>query len=119
MANRARGDVELQAGGRVFRLRLTLGALAEIEDGLALDDLSQVEERLRKLRAADLAILTAALIRGGGQEMTPVEALRLPVELPELVRAVTAAFGSSGEGEEAASPAGPFPGRAGSSSVSA
>ena len=119
MANKARGDVELQAGGRVFRLRLTLGALAEIEDGLALDDLSQIEERLKKLRAADLAIVTAALIRGGGHEMNPAEALRLPVELPELVRAVTAAFGGNGEGAEAAPQPVPFPGQAGSSSASA
>jgi hypothetical protein len=119
MANKARGEVELNAGGRVFRLRLTLGALAEIEDGFALDDLSQVEERLRKLRAADLAIVAAALIRGGGAEMTPAEALRLPVELPELVRAVTAAFGANGEGGAGEGPAVPFPGRAGSSSVSA
>ena len=49
MANRARGEAELEAGGRVFRLRLTLGALAEIEDGLSLNDLSEVEARLKKL----------------------------------------------------------------------
>src|ERR1700675_648002 len=97
MANKARGEAELEAGGRVFRLRLTLGALAEIEDGLSLNDLSEVEARLMKLRAADLAIVAAALIRGGGQEMTPVEALRLPVDLGVLVRAVSEALSTGGE----------------------
>jgi hypothetical protein len=98
MANRARGEAVIEAGGRLFRLRLTLGALAEIEDGLSLNDLSEVEARLKKLRAADLAIVAAALMRGGGHEMTPLEALRLPVDFPVLVRAVTQAFASaSGE----------------------
>ena len=97
MANRARGEAELEAGGRIFRLRLTLGALAEIEDGLSLNDLSEVEARLKKLRAADLAIVVAALVRGGGQEMTPVEALNLQADLEDVVRAVTNAFGTSGE----------------------
>ncbi len=109
MANKARGEAELEAAGRVFRLRLTLGALAEIEDGLSLDDLSEVEARLKKLRAADLAIVTAALIRGGGHDMTPLEALRLPVDLPVLVRAVSAAF-AAGSGEAEAGSGGPFAG---------
>ena len=115
MANRARGEAELNAGGRVFRLRLTLGALAEIEDGLSLNDLSEIEARLKKLRAADLAIVAAALIRGGGHDITPVEALRLPADLAELVRAVTEAFGGHEEKGDAAN-AVPFPGTVGSKS---
>ena len=119
MANRVRGEVELDAGGRVYRLRLTLGALAEIEDGLSLNDLSEVETRLKKLRAADLAIVVAALMRGGGHEATPVEALKLPVDLGELVRAVTDAFGSAGgDAKPESDPLVPFPGHAGSKSVS-
>jgi Phage tail tube protein, GTA-gp10 len=108
MANRARGEVELEAGGRVFRLRLTLGALAEIEDGLSLDDLSQVEARLKKLRAADLAIVAAALMRGGGHEIAAVEVLHMAVDLAALVQAVTAAFASSTEAESESGSNGPF-----------
>ncbi len=116
MANRARGEAELNAGGRVFTLRLTLGALAEIEDGLSLGDLSEIEARLKKLRAADLAIVAAALMRGGGHDIAPVEVLRLAASLPELVRAVAEAFGGQDAKGEAASPAAPFPGTAGSRS---
>jgi len=123
MANKARGEAELEAGGRVFRLRLTLGALAEIEDGLSLNDLSEVETRLKKLRAADLAIVAAALMRGGGHDMTPVEALRLPVDLPVLVRAVGEAFALGGgqaksEAKAEAIATGPFAGRVSSRSDS-
>jgi hypothetical protein len=118
MANRVRGDAEIEAGGRLFRFRLTLGALAEIEDGLSLNDLSEVEARLKKLRAADLAIVAAALMRGGGHEMTPLEALRLPVDFPVLVRAVTQAFASA-SGEAPAGEGGrPFAGRESSRSDS-
>lgn len=119
MSNRARGEAELAAGGRVYRLTLTLGALAEIEDELQLADLSEVETRLKKLKAADLAIIAAALIRGGGQEMTPLDALRLPVPLETLVQAVARAFGGSaamkGEGDTGH----PFAGMNGSKSDSA
>jgi hypothetical protein len=126
MANRARGESEIEAGGRVYRLRLTLGALAEIEDGLSLNDLSEIEARLKKLRAADLAIVAAALMRGGGHEMTALEALRLPVDFPVLVRAVTQAFAAAGgeavprqaAGEGAGEGGRPFAGRSSSKSDS-
>lgn len=102
MANRARGETELQASGKTYRLRLTLGALAEIEDGLALGDLSEIETRLKNLRAADLAIVLAALLRGGGHDLSPVEALRLPADLSAIVNAITEAFSFGGLPAEAA-----------------
>jgi hypothetical protein len=96
MPNKIRGEAELIAGGRTYRLLLTLGALAEIEDGLGLADLSQVATRLKTVRAADLAVVAAALLRGGGHDMTPDEVLRLPCDLGTLVAAVTAAFDAAG-----------------------
>jgi hypothetical protein len=120
MVNRARGEALLEAGGRPYRLLLTLGALAEIEDGLGLDDLSQVGPRLARSRAADLAIVAAALMRGGGHDMCPAEVLRLGCDLGALVRAVTEAFtlaGLGGGGEPKEAP--PFPGGAGLASASA
>jgi hypothetical protein len=110
--NRVRGEAALEAGGRHYRLLLTLGALAEIEDGLGLDDLSGVAARLKAVRAADLAIVAAALLRGGGHDMCPAEVLRLPCDLGALTRAVTDAFNAAGlqAGEGQAQGEGPFPG---------
>jgi hypothetical protein len=101
MANRARGETALTAGGQTYRLCLTLGALAEIEDGLGLNDLSEIETRLAHLRAADLAIVAAALMRGGGCDVSPLDVLRLPAELHALVAAVTAAFAAASAGHDA------------------
>jgi hypothetical protein len=90
--NKIRGEAELLAGGKSYRLLLTLGALAEIEDGLALANLSEVASRLAQARASDLAIVAAALLRGGGAEMTPADVLRLPCDIGALTAAVIAAF---------------------------
>jgi hypothetical protein len=118
MPNRIRGEAELLAGGKSFRLLLTLGALAEIEDGLGLEDLGQIASRLRHAHAGDLAIVTAALLRGGGHEITPADVLRLPCDLGALVRAVSAAFDRAGLGEsEAGETHAPFPGTPGSNSA--
>jgi hypothetical protein len=115
MVNRARGEAMLAAGGRQYRLLLTLGALAEIEDGLGLDDLSGVAARLKQTRAADLAIVAAALLRGGGHDMCPADVLRLECDLGAMVAGVTAAFENAGlaRGEEGPR-GGPFPGSASS-----
>jgi F420-0:gamma-glutamyl ligase len=113
MPNKIRGEAELVAGGKSFRLLLTLGALAEIEDGLGLDDLTGVAARLKQARAADLAIVAAALLRGGGHELAPAEVLRLECDLGALIEAVGEAFARAGlkhataEAKEASAP---FPG---------
>jgi hypothetical protein len=108
MTNSIRGEAGLAAGGKSYRLLLTLGALAEIEDGLGLEDLSGVGARLKHARAADLAIVAAALLRGGGHEMTPGDVLRLPCDLGALVAAVAQAFERAGLGGEGGG--GPFAG---------
>lgn len=123
MTNRICGEAALTAGGKQYRLLLTLGALAEIESGLGLSDLGEVSARLKQLRASDLAIVAAALMRGGGHDVSPADVMRLPIDLGALVAAVARAFeaaglahdGNLGEGDTNA----PFAGAPGSNSASA
>jgi len=96
MPNRARGEAELVAGGKTYRLLLTLGALAEIEDGLGLASLGEIAKRLAQARASDFAIVAAALLRGGGHDMTPEDVLALPCDLGLLAAAVRDAFEAAG-----------------------
>lgn len=98
MVNAQRGEAALIADGRSFRLVLTLGALADIEDGLGLDDLAQIGPRLKKARASDLAIVAAALLRGGGHDVCPADVLRMTCDLTDLVEAVSRAFARAGLG---------------------
>lgn len=121
MPNKIRGEAELIAGGKSYRLLLTLGALADIEDGLGLADLSQVAARLKQARAADLAVVAAALMRGGGHAVQAADVLRLPCDLGALVEAVSQAFERAGLPRDASDtahgePSAPFPGTPGSRS---
>jgi hypothetical protein len=106
MPNRARGEAELVAGGKSYRLLLTLGALAEIEDGLGLASLGDLSKRLAQARASDFAVVAAALLRGGGEAMTVEDVLALPCDLGALVAAVKNTFEAAGleGGGEASAP---------------
>lgn len=121
MPNKIRGEVALQAGSKDYHMLLTLGALAEIEEGLGLEDLGQVSGRLKKARASDLAIVAAALLRGGGHDVSTADVLKLGCDLGSMMEAVRAAFEAAGltgemKGEGAQNPS---PGSAGWNSASA
>jgi hypothetical protein len=75
-------------GGARRRVCLTLGALAEIETGLAVQGLAAVAERMKALSARDLMVVLAAVLRGGGEVEPAVET----VDPREAARAVAAAF---------------------------
>ncbi len=108
MTNAVRGEAALEVDGTRYRLLLTLGALAEIEEGLGLADLGQIGPRLKQARACDIAVIAAALFKGGGHEIAPAAVLALPVEFGSLMAAIACAFeraGLKGEGDS-----GPFVG---------
>jgi hypothetical protein len=81
MANRWRGDVALTLDGKRCVARLTLGALAELEDGLGEASLMGLVERFEAARfsSRDVVALLGAALRGGGSEMsdTQVAAARI------------------------------------------
>lgn len=68
MANPWSGEVEVVLDGRPYRARLTLGALAELEQALGEPSLVALVERFetRRFSGGDvLALLQAALAAGG------------------------------------------------------
>lgn len=68
MINPHAGEVALSIDGQRHRLKLTLGALAELEAALEADSLLALVERFEQGRfsARDLLALIAAGLRGGG-----------------------------------------------------
>ena len=90
--NRVRGEVSLMIDGKPRRLCLTLGALAEIETGFGCQSLSELQARLRRLSAAELVVVLAALLRGGGEIMCAEKVRELRIDAGEAAGAVAEAF---------------------------
>lgn len=75
MANRERGEVELIVDGRACCMRLTLGALAELEGSLATGSLVGLVEKFEggQVSARELLALLGAGLRGGGMQISDAE----------------------------------------------
>lgn len=67
-ANARRGEIIAELGGKQQILVLTLGALAELEDAFACENLQVLTERFTSgsLSAADIIKVLGAGLRGGG-----------------------------------------------------
>jgi hypothetical protein len=95
MANPWTGEVAILLDGRRHVAKLTLGALAELEDALETGSLVELVERFESQRfnTRDVLALIVAGLRGGGWQGTaadlrtveigggPVEAARAAAEL--------------------------------------
>lgn len=95
MANPHSGEVRVMLDGVAHEAKLTLGALAELEEELGEDSLVALVERLEggKISSRDILALLVAGLRGGGWRGTrddllsaeigggPVEAARLAAQL--------------------------------------
>lgn len=82
MANRHRGEIEAEIGGRKRTLCLTLGALAELEAAFGAEDLAALAERFGsgRIAARDAIRVIAAGLRGAGEEIGDEEVARLAAE---------------------------------------
>jgi hypothetical protein len=105
MANRHRGEIPLQIGGRRLGLRLTLGGLAELEDAMDAGDLAGLAERFSagRLRARDVIGLLRIGLDGAGHQLSDADiaALGLDHGLVPVIEAIAAmlvtTFGDQGE----------------------
>ncbi|WPZ14139.1 gene transfer agent family protein [Nitratireductor rhodophyticola] len=103
--NRRRGEVAARIDGRDYTLCLTLGALAELEDAFAADDLGELAKRFSsgRLSARDMLRVIAAGLRGGGHAVSEedVRAMRCDEGAAGFARIVSgllmATFGGSEE----------------------
>jgi hypothetical protein len=92
-----RGDAEILINGEPCRLRLTLGALADIEAALG-GDANALHERLKRPRIADILQILHALLAGGGSSLTLGALKAADVDLVAASRAISSAFeGLNGE----------------------
>lgn len=82
MANRHRGEIDAEIGGRRRTLVLTLGALAELEQAFAAEDLAALAARFGsgRLSARDLTRIIGAGLRGAGEPIGDDEVAALRIE---------------------------------------
>lgn len=82
MVNPARGEVALKFEGGVYVMRLTLGALAELEGALGAGGMIAVAERFESgdFSASDLIALLTAGVRGGGADLSSDDVAALAFE---------------------------------------
>lgn len=100
MANRHRGEIDAELGGRTYTLCLTLGALAEIENAYGGEDLIAIAERFEtgRISATDAMRVIGAGLRGAGNSITNDEVAALTVSggaagyLDIVVRLLKATF---------------------------
>lgn len=93
MANPYRGEVELEVNGEMRQMRLTLGALAELESRLDSDSLFNMISRFETgaFRVRDLICLLTAGLNGAGWSITEAELLKCHIGGGPLAAAQAAA----------------------------
>ena len=82
MVNPHAGEVALVLDGARFTLKLTLGALAELEEGLQGETVLQLIERFEAgaFSTRDVLALIVAGLRGGGWTGTAADLLQVEIE---------------------------------------
>ncbi|MEC7300351.1 MAG: gene transfer agent family protein [Pseudomonadota bacterium] len=82
MGNPYAGEVTLVIDGRAHVMRLTLGALAELEDGLGAGSLMALIQRFEDARFStrDVLALIVAGLRGGGWQGRAADLLQADIE---------------------------------------
>ncbi|MEP3441570.1 MAG: gene transfer agent family protein [Sulfitobacter sp.] len=82
MGNRWRGEVMLVVEGQHHRMRLTLGALAELEEDLGETSLMALVQRFETggFSTRDVLALLVAGLRGGGTMMDPDQLASAEIE---------------------------------------
>ena len=82
MANRIRGEIAATLDGKSWVLCLTLGALAELEDGLGAGNLGALAQKFSggNLKSADLLKIITAGLKGGGYELNDEEVAEMRVD---------------------------------------
>lgn len=117
MVNRYRGEVALMVEGRALPMRLTLGALAELEHAFAVDSLPALGERFAagKLSSRDVTRILGAGLRGAGSALADEAVAVLSFDgglngaIAAAISLLDATFAPAGEGETSRPPLPPVP----------
>lgn len=92
MTQHRTGDATILINGEAKTLRLTLGALAALEENLGQGDFATLQKKLGAPRVGDLLLILQALLQGGGAIFS-LDALKASdIDLSEAASAIARAF---------------------------
>lgn len=96
--NPQRGEVTVTGpGDKEFKLCLTLGAIAQIEEELGLESLVDIDKVMKKPSMKHLLIIFVALLNGGGHiEITKKDMIAWDISFKNLMNSVQEAFSAAG-----------------------
>ncbi|HNS87558.1 MAG TPA: GTA-gp10 family protein [Parvularculaceae bacterium] len=98
MTQHRKGDAAIVINGEPMTLRLTLGALAALEETLGQGDFAALQKKLEAPRVSDLLLILQALLQGGGR-LVSLDALKTSdIDLADAARAIADAFKSLNSG---------------------
>ena len=99
MTQHRKGDAALRVNGETMTLRLTLGALAALEENLGGGDFAALQKKLEAPRVGDLLVILQALLQGGGR-LVPLDALKQSdIDLADAAHAIAETFRALEPGE--------------------
>jgi hypothetical protein len=112
MSNRYRGETALMVDGQALPMRLTLGALAELEQAFAVDSLPALGERFvgGRLSAQDIVRILGAGLRGAGSSVSDIQVAALAFDgglngaIQAAIALLDATFSGEAEGAESRPP---------------
>jgi len=107
MANKRRGEVEFEAldkagNLRIYKMRMSLGAMAELEDVFELEDISKLSTIFegQKFKIRQLIQLLGALIRGGGEDVDDSDIESMDLDAVEAFSKAMEAINMQGENKD-------------------
>ncbi|MCK9993630.1 MAG: hypothetical protein Dbin4_02150 [Alphaproteobacteria bacterium] len=122
MANLHRGEISATLDGKSYKLCLTLGALAELEERLGCEDILALAQRFEsgRITAREAICVIGAGLRGAGQDISDDAVARMraeggvPAYLALVIDLLQAAFGAGSAPDKKESrqedQSAPFPG---------
>lgn len=96
MNNKQRGEITIEGPEGELKLCLTLGAIAQLEDGLGIDSLTEIESVLKKASMKHMILIVKALCAGGGNPLTDEQMMTWQVDLQSIMGKVQECFIAAG-----------------------
>lgn len=109
-----RGEVEATGpDGKKYKLCLTLGAMAQIEQSFNLDSFDEIHKIFEKPSIRKVNVIWKALLAGGGNPITEEDLMSWPADLQGMMESIKQVFDAAKFGEDEPEKKQPAPQRPG------